>query len=61
MLLDGHVSDKSLALIDATRQKCVIMISFPPHTTHALQPLDVVFYGPLKTFYKSSLWQFHAS
>ncbi|KAK9754898.1 hypothetical protein QE152_g798 [Popillia japonica] len=27
------------------------MISLPPHTTHRMQPLDVAFCGPLKTYY----------
>jgi len=44
LLLDGHVSHKSLPLIESARQNGVILICFPPHTTHALQPLDCVFY-----------------
>ena len=27
------------------------MISFPPHTTHKLQPLDKTYFGPLKQYY----------
>ena len=52
LLLDGHVSHKSLAVIDLARQNGVVMITFPPHSTHKLQPLDCVMYGPLKTYYK---------
>ena len=51
LLLDGHISHKSLALIDMAREHGVVIITFPPHTTHKLQPLDRVMYGPLKTFY----------
>jgi len=40
-----------LELIDSARQHGVILLSFPPHTTHILQPLDAVFFGPLKTDY----------
>ena len=47
LLLDGHVSHKSLPLIESARQNDVILVSFPPHTSHALQPLDCVFYCPL--------------
>lgn len=28
------------------------MVSLPPHTSHRLQPSDVVFYSPLKSAYK---------
>jgi len=51
LLLDGHISHKSLAVIDLARQNGVVMITFPPHSTHKLQPLDRVMYGPLKTYY----------
>jgi len=51
LLLDGHISHKSLALIDMAREHGVIIIIFPPHTTYKLQPLDRVMYCPLKTFY----------
>src|SRR5688572_11151797 len=31
------------------------MITIPPHTSHRLQPLDVTFFGPLKTFYNREI------
>jgi len=31
---------------------------FPPHTTHVLQTLDQVFYGPLKTHYNRACESF---
>lgn len=58
MFLDGHVSHKSIEVIEAARQNGVTLISFPPHTTHALQPLDCVFFGPLKTFYHQACESF---
>ena len=54
LLLDGHVSHKSLPLIESARQNGVILVCFPPHTTHALQPLDCVFFGPLKRYYQEA-------
>ena len=30
------------------------MVSFPPHTTHKLQPLDVAVYGPFKRYYNAA-------
>ncbi|XP_026319551.1 uncharacterized protein LOC113230034 [Hyposmocoma kahamanoa] len=52
LLLDGHSTHtKNLPLIDKARNNGVIIVSFPPHCTHRLQPLDVSFMGPLSTFY----------
>ena len=51
LILDGHCSHKTLAAIDLARESGVTIITLPPHCTHAMQPLDVVFYGPMKTFY----------
>ena len=58
LLLDGHVSHKSPEIIDCGRKTGVILLCFPPHTTHALQPLDCVFYGPLKTYYNQACESF---
>jgi hypothetical protein len=58
LFLDGHISHKSLPLIDSARKNGVTLICFPPHTTHALQPLDCVFYGPLKTYYHQACESF---
>lgn len=52
LLLDGHASHtKNLEAINIARTAGVIMLSFPPHCSHRLQPLDVSFYGPLSTAY----------
>lgn len=31
------------------------MITFPPHTSHKLQPLDISVYGPLKCYYNQAV------
>lgn len=49
LIIDGHVSHKSIHLIEKARSNFVDILILPPHTTHRLQPLDRVFYGPLKT------------
>ncbi|XP_022163625.1 uncharacterized protein LOC111029082 [Myzus persicae] len=55
-LLDGHATHvKNLDIIDLTRKNNVIILCFPPHTTHRLQPLDLSFMGPLSTFYSQQL------
>lgn len=51
LLLDGHCSHiKSLQLINIARENNVIMLTFPPHTTHRLQFLDVSFMAPLQAY-----------
>lgn len=61
LLLDGHISHKSLPAVELARKKGIIMVSFPPHCTHRIQPLDVVMYGPLKTYYNQACdrWMMH--
>jgi len=51
LLLDGHHSHKSLALVDMVRDNFVTILTIPPHTSHRLQPLDVSFFSPLKAAY----------
>jgi len=56
LLLDGHVTQvKNLEVIDVARKNNIVIICFPPHTTHKLQPLDVSFMGPLSTYYSQEL------
>ena len=43
LLLDGHSSHKNYEAVKYAREKGVILMCFPPHCTHRLQPLDVVF------------------
>ena len=52
LLVDGHVSHKTLAVVEKAR-KSVVMLCFPPHTTLLLQPLDRCFFGSLKKRYNS--------
>ena len=48
LFMDGHASHINLELIALARERGVILFCLPSHTTHALQPLDVGVYGPLK-------------
>jgi hypothetical protein len=57
LLLDGHASHtKSLELINIARENGVILLCFPPHCTHRLQPLDVSFMK-----YRTTIWIFEIS
>lgn len=52
LLLDGHVSHtQNLEVIDLARKNGVIILCFPPHCTHKMQPADVAFMRPLSTYY----------
>jgi len=51
MLLDNHGSHISLPTIEFAKQNGIIMLSFPPHCSHKLQPLDRSVYGPFKKHY----------
>lgn len=58
LLLDGHCSHKTLAVINFCREHNIHLISSPPHTTHKLQPLDRTFMKPFKDAYnhQCDLW-----
>lgn len=51
LLLDGHISHKSLEAVTYAKENGIILMCFPPHCTHRMQPLDVTFFGPLKVYY----------
>lgn len=50
LLLDNHESHISVEAIKVCREKGIILLSFPPHTTHKTQPLDVGVFGPFKSY-----------
>ena len=58
LLVDSHVSHKSLAVVERARDSGVVIICFPPHTTHRIQPLDRCFFGPLKSRYNAECDKF---
>ncbi|EDW77184.1 uncharacterized protein Dwil_GK22069 [Drosophila willistoni] len=59
LLMDNHVSHMSVEALDFADANGVHILSFPPHCSHRLQPLDVSVLGPMKTYYESqcSAWQ----
>ncbi|XP_058231649.1 uncharacterized protein si:rp71-1d10.8 [Hemibagrus wyckioides] len=48
LILDNHTSHLSLTGINFCRDNGIVLLSFPPHCSHKLQPLDRTVYGPLK-------------
>lgn len=55
LLLDGHGSHKTLNAINFCRENGIFMITFPPHTSHKLQPLDVGVFGPFKAYLSAEM------
>ena len=55
LLIDGHKSHLTLECIDLARKNQVILLCVPPHTTHALQPLDVAVFKALKAYFSQAL------
>lgn len=52
LILDSHASHVNLPVIELARNNFITILTFPPHCSHRLQPLDVTVYGPLKTRYR---------
>ncbi|XP_072400686.1 uncharacterized protein [Diabrotica undecimpunctata] len=48
ILMDNHSSHISLEAINLARESGITLLSFPPHCSHKLQPLDVAVYGSYK-------------
>lgn len=51
LLLDNHDSHLSYAALEFCEENSICVVSFPPHCTHKLQPLDRTIFGPLKAKY----------
>lgn len=53
LILDGHSSHVSLKILDLLKQNRIICLLLPSHTTHALQPLDVVVFSSVKSYWSA--------
>lgn len=53
LIIDGHASHTSLAFLDRVAELDIHVVSYPPHTTHALQGLDVVIFACLKRHWQA--------
>ena len=53
LLLDNHQSHISLEVINIAEENSLNtrILTFPPHCSHRLQPLDIFLFGPFKAFY----------
>ena len=55
LIVDGHSSHVNLAFINHCDQSGILLGILPPHSTHRLQPLDVVIFSPLATAYSNQI------
>ena len=51
LILDGHESHLNQDFKDYCLQNKILTLCMPPHSSHILQPLDVVCFSPLKRKY----------
>lgn len=49
LILENHTTHCSVEAFDYCVDNGIVMLSIPPHTSHRLQPLDLIIFGPLNT------------
>ena len=55
IILDNHSSHVNLRVVQFARKNSIVIVTFPPHCSHKLQPLDVTVYGPFKIRYRIAM------
>jgi hypothetical protein len=58
LILDGHGSHLTKEYINHCDQNRILLMIYPPHSTHMLQPLDVVMFKPLSSAYSGEVAAF---
>jgi hypothetical protein len=53
LFLDNHSSHLSIKALDLAKANGIILITFPPHCSHKLQPLDRSVFGPFKSYFNT--------
>ena len=61
LFMDNHDCHLGNDIIEMARANGLSTITFPPHTSHKLQPLDVTVYGPLMCHYKKAVDEWNLS
>lgn len=54
LLLDSHGLHLSIEGLNFAKNNGIIMLYFPPHCSHKLQPLDRTVFGPFKKYLNSA-------
>ena len=55
LILDGHRTHYSIDFVRYAVKNGITLLSYPGHTTHLLQPLDVVLFSPLQEAYGATV------
>jgi hypothetical protein len=55
LVLDGHESHVNAEFSNYCKEKDIIPLYLPPHSSHLTQPLDVGIFGPLKRAYSDQI------
>ncbi|THU87188.1 hypothetical protein K435DRAFT_632489, partial [Dendrothele bispora CBS 962.96] len=58
LFMDGHSSHFTPEIIQFAMTMNIMIVSYPPHCTHALQGLDVVCFAKMKTELKNAIQEF---
>ena len=61
LLVDGRSSHIDLHISKFCRDNGIYLYCLPPHTSHALQPLDVSFFKPLKPVWSKVCNEYRSS
>jgi hypothetical protein len=61
LFVDGHGSHVTTEFLQKAHERKILIVIYPPHTTHRLQPLDVGCFAPLAAYYSQSLEAFSNS
>ena len=54
LILDGYISHVNMEVVQVAKRTRLDLLTFPSHTSHALQPLAVSVFKPFKQFF----WQY---
>ena len=54
LVMDSREIRVTLESIDAAKGNGLVILSFPPHCSHRMQPLDISIYGPCKRYYNAA-------
>lgn len=55
LVYDGYASHCTYRTLKLFQENNIVVVSLPAHTSHALQPLDVGVFSPLKNAFRSAL------
>lgn len=54
LLIDNHKTHVGIQGLEFCKANGIVLLSFPPHCSHRMQPLDVGIYAPFKSKYATS-------